>query len=767
MEKNFSKPYCSSQVFADSYYTLEVPPSGTLRFEYANSFGIQIFDSCNGESLFCGYKSLHSSNYKLDVENLTPGETILIQVFQTDLEYIPPGQYGYYGYYYEVESAYFNLAVSEIQLPPNSNCSSASAIDIETLSFDPYKHNLNIDPACGYAEADIFYKFVVPETGAVKLSRSVYSSDYYFFYPYIDNDWYFGGISLYNSCIEAPFYCAPFQRFTYNGATSSQITNGIDKVYGSVVISDLNPNDTLILQLLSKVDIATYQTSFEIVEPTINNRCENALTQNISNETECAEMSNFSLQENSLNLLPMCYKENSQALDIKPFSDIYYQTTVPQSGSIQFNLSSPVGIALYDSCNGNNVFCDKEADINLQVSNLTPNTNIIIQFFDYWDMPDNFSFCLNDTPLHCNLDDWKALKALYESTNGSNWVIDDGWEQVESNEPPEGCDLSLLYGVSINEAGRVSCIDLDGLNDCTYDVQSGGNNLTGTLPTEIGLLTELNQLCLNFNSIEGTLPVDIAKLSNLKTLLLHSNRLTNEIPNNIFNHLKNLEILFLSDNQFTGSIPNSLGQSESLIDLGLFQNKLTGQIPVSLSNLSNLINLNLRNNQLSGSIPAQLGNVSTLKGLFLSSNKLSGTLPSNFAALNNLESIILHNNQLSGCFHEDLSVLCNQLTKPDAGNNINTGNGFEARWEDFCACNAGSCQEENETFVISENLQLNGIYNQSGDIKTEGAVHVKNGSFVFFTAKNIYLNSGFEVDKGSTFTAIYDPCTNFFQKLEE
>lgn len=36
----------------------------------------------------------------------------------------------------------------------------------------------------------------------------------------------------------------------------------------------------------------------------------------------------------------------------------------------------------------------------------------------------------------CHIDDWKALKALYESTFGDNWTNNFCWEIVKGNRPP-------------------------------------------------------------------------------------------------------------------------------------------------------------------------------------------------------------------------------------------------------------------------------------------------------------------------------------------
>ena len=62
--------------------------------------------------------------------------------------------------------------------------------------------------------------------------------------------------------------------------------------------------------------------------------------------------------------------------------------------------------------------------------------------------------------------DHAALVALYEATDGPNWLNSDGW----LTDAP----LREWYGVSTNADGRVDTLDLS------------GNSLTGEIPPELG-----------------------------------------------------------------------------------------------------------------------------------------------------------------------------------------------------------------------------------------------------------------------------------------
>ena len=80
------------------------------------------------------------------------------------------------------------------------------------------------------------------------------------------------------------------------------------------------------------------------------------------------------------------------------------------------------------------------------------------------------------------------------------------------------------------------------------------NQLIGSIPPEIGSLTNLNRLFLYNNQLAGSIPIEISNLTNLTELGLENNRLTGPIPSEISN-LTNLTKLILNDNQLTGVIP--------------------------------------------------------------------------------------------------------------------------------------------------------------------------------------------------------------------
>jgi hypothetical protein len=254
----------------------------------------------------------------------------------------------------------------------------------------------------------------------------------------------------------------------------------------------------------------------------------------------------------------------------------------------------------------------------------------------------------------------EALIALYNSTDGENWKSE------------------LLTGLSY--AGRYWLRPAG--TECTWEgvVCSSGsvselylfnNSLNGSIPAELGNLTNLTWLNLETNSLTGSIPAELGNLTNLTRLDLLGNSLTGSIPTELGN-LTNLTKLLLYQNSLSGSIPSELGNMTSLEIAHLQENSLTGSVPAELGNLTNLTQLILNNNSLSGSIPAELGNLTGLTQLQIDNNSLSGSIPAELGNLTGLRSLWLHNNSLTGSIPAELGNLTN-LVYLSLGDNLLTG----------------------------------------------------------------------------------------------
>ena len=224
--------------------------------------------------------------------------------------------------------------------------------------------------------------------------------------------------------------------------------------------------------------------------------------------------------------------------------------------------------------------------------------------------------------------DREFLVALYNATDGANWTNNTNWL---SDEP-----LGDWHGVTTDDEGRVTRLALS------------INNLAGTIPADLGSLSELTVLDLDFNELTGSIPTELGSLSELTLLELYGNDLSGAIPTEL-GSLSNLTRLSLGANELTGGIPTELGSLSNLTMLELEDGNLTGGIPMELGSLSNLTSLELDRNDLTGTIPGELGSLTNLTWLSLHGNELTGEIPPALGNLANLANLFLSGNRLTGC----------------------------------------------------------------------------------------------------------------------
>ena len=240
--------------------------------------------------------------------------------------------------------------------------------------------------------------------------------------------------------------------------------------------------------------------------------------------------------------------------------------------------------------------------------------------------------------------DRAALVALYNATDGPNWLDSENW----LTDAP----LGEWYGVTANSDGRVVRLDLSGRRD-EETTEWVSHGLSGAIPPELAGLANLERLHLYFNDLSGSIPAELGDLANLEVMNLGRNNLSGPIPPEL-GGLANLRSLSVFVNELTGAIPRELGNLSKLEYLGLSDNGLSGPIPSELGNLLKLEILNLAGNRLSGTIPPELGNLVKLETLRLNINDLSGRIPSELGNLRELNQLWLHYNKFSGPLPQSL-----------------------------------------------------------------------------------------------------------------
>jgi len=156
-----------------------------------------------------------------------------------------------------------------------------------------------------------------------------------------------------------------------------------------------------------------------------------------------------------------------------------------------------------------------------------------------------------------------ALATLYHSTNGENWWMTYSWLD----------DDPCFWG-------GVECY-YDWWTDYSHttELYLSQNNLAGTIPREISMLSNLNSLYLSWNELTGPIPSEVSRLSSLEFVELSYNSLSGTIPTSILEG-GNLTQVSLQHNFLTGTIP-PIPESRGLQMLHLGYNSLSGTIEVS------------------------------------------------------------------------------------------------------------------------------------------------------------------------------------------
>nr|DAD36465.1 TPA_asm: hypothetical protein HUJ06_007106 [Nelumbo nucifera] len=145
-----------------------------------------------------------------------------------------------------------------------------------------------------------------------------------------------------------------------------------------------------------------------------------------------------------------------------------------------------------------------------------------------------------------------------------------------------------------------------------------GNGFSGSIPS---CLNNIPFWKNKFQNYISWVPIDFTIKGNsysfqgipltlMTGIDLSSNKLTGSIPNNL-GYLSQLRSLNLSNNFLLGQIPKSFQNLSSLESLDLSHNNLTGEIPVELTRMESISIFRVAFNNLSGKIPFDPARVSS------------------------------------------------------------------------------------------------------------------------------------------------------------
>ncbi|AES66504.2 putative non-specific serine/threonine protein kinase [Medicago truncatula] len=289
-------------------------------------------------------------------------------------------------------------------------------------------------------------------------------------------------------------------------------------------------------------------------------------------------------------------------------------------------------------------------------------------------------------------DEKKALEVIAKSLGKKDWNFD---IDPCSNKPnwvtptiPNVVENNVICNCSV--AGDNFCH--------VVEINLKGQNLQGTLPSELNRLRYLQVIDLARNNLKGPIPKEWGSLTNIYKFALLGNQLTGSIPVEIAN-LSALQILELFNNQFSGNLPPGLGHLTQIQILRLSSNKFTGELPATFAKLTTLQEFRIEDNQFSGKIPNFIQNWTSINKLMIQGSGLSGPIPSGISLLTNLTDLRI--SDLNGSEYSHLPQL----------NNMKSLNRLILR-----NCNINGTLPENlRTITTLKHLDL-GFNNLSGTI---------------------------------------------------
>ncbi|XP_055806862.1 receptor-like protein 19 [Solanum dulcamara] len=179
------------------------------------------------------------------------------------------------------------------------------------------------------------------------------------------------------------------------------------------------------------------------------------------------------------------------------------------------------------------------------------------------------------------------------------------------------------------------------------------NEFTGSIPSSICSLYELQSLDMSNNFLNGKIPPCLIQMlaTSLEVLNIGRNKLSGIIPDTfpLNCNLRTLD-LFIRSNKFYGNLqcPRADQTWPMIQIIDIASNNFQEEIPEAMGDLKSLHLLNFSHNALTGRIPNALGKLTQLESLDFSVNQLYGRIPDELASLTFLTFLNLSFNQLSG-----------------------------------------------------------------------------------------------------------------------
>ena len=219
-----------------------------------------------------------------------------------------------------------------------------------------------------------------------------------------------------------------------------------------------------------------------------------------------------------------------------------------------------------------------------------------------------------------------VLVDIYQSTNGSGWI--NTWKLDQKITTWNGVTVQNQRVVGLNFSRR---------------------NLTDSLPSSLGNLSELRSLNISFNNLTGSLEM-LTMLYKLKVFSMAGTKYKESYGNvpSIFGQMRQLTYLDMSQNGFTAPISDTTGffLLTNLQELYINSNSFNGRMQNEFGEFKKLKTFNISSCRFSGALPASLTNLTILEEFYLASNTFDSDLGLIVSAMPNLRVLSAASNKL-------------------------------------------------------------------------------------------------------------------------
>ncbi len=184
-----------------------------------------------------------------------------------------------------------------------------------------------------------------------------------------------------------------------------------------------------------------------------------------------------------------------------------------------------------------------------------------------------------------------ALAVFYFSTNGDTWTRGGNWLSASDE---------CLWQTDAPEA--TSCngnTSPTGVSQLVFDK----NNIGGTLPAELSILTNLEILSIvndptGAAKMTGTIPPELGKLTTIREFVIKNHDMSNAtIPSSLFLEWPRATLVLMERCKLIGKIPTTIGLLTSSTKVSFRKNDLTGPLPTEVGNLRSMLQLSVDANR--------------------------------------------------------------------------------------------------------------------------------------------------------------------------